>query len=154
MATMRRWAQLTGLAYLVLAVSGIVGFLLIRRQLYVPDDAMRTAANLVAHEGLARLGIAADLVTVLAQALAAVGFFLVFRRVDSVGAALITAFGLVNCVVVLVATAFSATALQVALRGGPTSASDALMLYDLNAATWAAGGLFFEIGRASCRERV
>ena len=58
MTTMRRWAQLTGLAYLVLFVSGIVGFFLIRRQLYVPDDAMRTAANLVAHEGLARLGIA------------------------------------------------------------------------------------------------
>jgi hypothetical protein len=143
MTTMRRWAQLTGLAYLVLFVSGIVGFFLIRRQLYVPDDAMRTAANLVAHEGLARLGIAVDLVTVLAQALAAVGFFLVFRRVDSVGAASITAFGLVNCVVVLMATAFSATALQVALRGGPTSASEALTLYDLNAATWNAAGLFF-----------
>jgi hypothetical protein len=143
MTSTRRSAQLTGLAYLVLAVSGIVGFLLIRRQLYVPDDAMRTAANLVAHEGLARLGIAVDLVTVLAQALAAVGFFLVFRRVDSAGAASITAFGLVNCVVLLVATASSATALQVALRGGPTSASEALMLYDLNAATWNAGGLFF-----------
>ena len=143
MTTMRRWAQLTGLAYLVIFVSGIVGFLLIRRQLYVPDDAMRTAANLVAHEGLARLGIAVDLVTVLAQALAAVGFLLVFRRVDSVGAASITAFGLLNCVVVLMAAAFSATALQVALRGGPTSASEALTLYDLNAATWNAAGLFF-----------
>jgi Domain of unknown function (DUF4386) len=139
----QRPAQLTGLAYLVLAVAGIVGFLLIRRQLYVPDDAMRTAANLVAHEGLARLGIATDLVGVLSQALAAFGFFLVFRRVNSAGAASITAFGLVNSVVLLVATAFSATALQVALRGGPTSASDALMLYDLNAATWSAGGLFF-----------
>jgi hypothetical protein len=104
---------------------------------------MRTAANLVAHEGLARVEIAADLVTVLTQALAAVGFFLVFRCVDSAGAASITAFGLVNCVVVLVATAFSATALQVALRGGQTSASEALMLYDLNTATWNAGGLFF-----------
>lgn len=143
MTTTQRPAQLTALAYLVLAVSGIVGFLLIRPQLYVPDDAMRTAANLVAHEGLARVGIAADLVTVLTQALAAVGFFLVFRRVDSAGAASITAFGLVNSVVVLVATAFSATALQVALRGGPTSASEALTLYDLNAATWNAGGLFF-----------
>ena len=142
MTTMRRWAQLTGLAYLVLFVSGLVGFFLIRRQLYVPDDAMRTAANLVAHEGLARLGIAVDLVTVLAQALAAVGFFLVFRRVDSVGAASITAFGLVNCVVVLMAIVFSATALQVALRGGPTSASEALTLYDLNAATWNTAGLF------------
>jgi hypothetical protein len=142
MTTMRRWAQLTGLAYLVLFVSGIVGFLLIRRQLYVPDDAMRTAANLVAHEGLARVGIAVDLVTVLAQALAAVGFFLVFRRVDSVGAGSITAFGLVNCPVVLMAIAFSATALQVALRGGPTSASEALTLYDLNAATWNTAGVF------------
>jgi hypothetical protein len=83
------------------------------------------------------------LVTVLSQALAAVGFFLVFRRVDAAGAASITAFGLVNCVVVLVATAFSATALQVALRGGQTSASEVLVLYDLNAATWSAGGLFF-----------
>ena len=103
---------------------------------------MRTAANLVAHEGLARLGIAVDLVTVLAQALAAVGFFVVFRRVDSVGAASIMAFGLVNCVVVLMAIVFSATALQVALRGGPTSASEALTLYDLNAATWNTAGLF------------
>src|SRR3954466_14831622 len=143
MTTRWRSARLTGLAYLVLAVSGIVGFLLIRRQLYVPDDAIRTAANLVAHEGLARVGIAADLVTVLSQALAAVGFFLVFRRVNSAGAASITAFGLVNSVVVLVATVFSATALQVALRGGPASASDSLMLYDLNAATWNAGGMFF-----------
>jgi len=72
-----------------------------------------------------------------------VGFFLVFRRVNPVGAASITAFGLVNSVVILVATAFSATALQVTVRGGPTSASDALMLYDVNAATWNAGGLFF-----------
>lgn len=143
MTTTQRSARLTALAYLGLAISGIVGFLLIRSQLYVPDDATRTAANLVAHEGLARLGVAADLVTVLTQALAAVGFFLVFRRVNLVGAASITAFGLVNSVVILVATAFSATALQVAVRGGPTSASDALMLYDVNAATWNAGGLFF-----------
>src|SRR6476646_4180955 len=115
MITTQRSARLTGLASLVLALSGIVGFVLIRQQLYVQDDAMRTAGNLVAHEGLARVGIAADLVTVLSQALAAVGFFLVFRRVSSVGAASITGFGLVNSVVVLVATAFSATALQVAL---------------------------------------
>src|SRR4051794_7568676 len=138
-----RWAKITGLAYLALFVSGIVGFLLIRQQLYVPDDATLTAAKVVSHEGLARLGIAVDLVTVLAQALAAVGFFLLFRRVDPIGAASITAFGLLNCVIVLMATAFSATALQVALRGGPTAASEARMLYDLNAAAWNAAGLFF-----------
>src|SRR4051812_14918255 len=143
-----RWAQIAGLAYLALFVSGIVGFLLIRQQLYVPDDAMRTSANLVAHEGLARFGIAVDLVTVLAQALAAVGFFLVFRRVNSVGAASITAFGLLNCVVVLMATAFSATALQVALRGGPPAASEGPPPYGLHAPPRNAGGPFF--GRWGC----
>jgi Domain of unknown function (DUF4386) len=142
MTLTQRSARLTGSAYLVLAVAPIVG-LLIRRQLYVQEDAARTATNLVVHEGLARVGVAADLVTVLSQALAAVGFFLVFRRVNSAGAASVTAFGLVNSVVVLVATGFSATALQVALPGGPTSASNALMLYDLNAVTWNTGGLFF-----------
>src|SRR5690349_15236212 len=115
MTTTQRLARLTGLAYLVLAISGTVGYILVRSQLYVLDDATRTAGNLVAHEGLARLGIAADLVTVLSQALAAAGFFLVFRRVNSAAAASITAFGLVNSAVVLVATAFSAAALQVAL---------------------------------------
>ena len=143
MTPTQRSARLTGLAYLVLAIAGIVGVLLVRGQLYVADDAARTAANLVAHEGLARLGIAADLATVVSQAAAAVGFFLVFRRVHAAGAASITAFGLVNSAVVLVATVFSATALQVALRGGATSATSALMLYDLNVASWTAGGLFF-----------
>ena len=138
-----RTARRTGLAYLVLAVGGLVGFILIRQQLYVPGDAPRTAANLVANEGLARLGIAADLVVVLAQALAAVGFFRLFRSVDTVAAGSLAAFGVVNAVVVLVATAFSATALDVALRGGPTAPAQALLLYDLNAAAWQVGGVFF-----------
>lgn len=39
----------------------VIGFLLIRNQLYVPGDAATTAANLVDREGLARVGIAVDL---------------------------------------------------------------------------------------------
>jgi hypothetical protein len=143
MITLRSTARLTGLAYLGLAVCGLIGFLLIRRQLYVPGDAATTAANLVGQEGLARLGIAADLGVVLTQALAALGFFVLFRRVDGVAAGSVAAFGLVNAVVVLVATAFSATALEVAIDATSSSASDALLLYDLNAAAWRIGGLFF-----------
>jgi len=142
-STLTRTARLTGLAYLGLAVFGAVGFIVIRQQLYVPDDAARTAANLVAHEGLARVGIAADLLVVLTQAIAAMGFFQLFRGVDALAAGSLAAFGLVNSVVILVATAFSATALEVALRGGATAASQALLLYELNAATWEVGALFF-----------
>lgn len=143
MTTVKRTARITGLAYLGLAVSGMVGFLLIRQQLYVPGDAGRTAANLLAHEGLARLGIAADLAIVLTQAIAAVYFFRLFRPADSFAAGAVAAFGLVNSVVILVATTFSATALAEALRDDASSAADALLLYDLSAAGWKVGALFF-----------
>ena len=60
---------------------------------------------------------------------------------DRVAAAAVAAFGLVNSVVVLVGTAFTATALEVALRGD--AATTALLLYDLNDAVWSVGNLFF-----------
>jgi hypothetical protein len=146
MATLKSTARLTGLAYLGLAIVGMLGFLLVRQQLYVPDDAAATTANLVGNEALARLGIAVDLTVVLTQALAALLFFRLFRRVDAFAAGAIAAFGLVNAVVILVAAAFSVTALDVAL-GGTAPAGDraatAQLLYELADASWSLGGLFF-----------
>jgi len=146
MTTLKSTARLTGLAYLGLAISGMVGFLLVRQQLYVPGDAATTTANLVGNEALARLGIAIDLTVVLTQALAALWFFKLFRRVDAFAAGAIAAFGLVNAVVILVAAVFSATALDVAL-GGTAPAGDraatAQLLYELTGASWNLGGMFF-----------
>ena len=140
-------ARVTGLAYLGLAVSGVIGFLLIRDQLYVPGDAVATAANLVDREGLARVGIAVDLAIVGTQAMAALWFYRLFRPVDSFAAGAVAAFGLVNSVVILVATMFSVTALQVAISEAATSVADpgatSLLLYDLNDAAWGVGALFF-----------
>ncbi|WP_144118379.1 DUF4386 domain-containing protein [Catellatospora sichuanensis] len=143
MTNTKRTARITGLAYLGLAISGVFGFLLIRQQLHVPDDATRTAANLIAHESLARLGVVADLSMVFTQAVAAVWFWKLFRPVEPVAAGSIAAYGLVNAVVVLVAAMCSSTALDVALRADPTSAADALLLYDLSTTAFTLGGLFF-----------
>jgi hypothetical protein len=140
MTSLQRTARITGLAYLGLAASGALGFLVIRPRLYVPGEAARTVANLVAHETLARIAIAADLTVVLTQAIAALCFYLLYRRVHAVAAGAVTAFGLMNSVAVMVGTMFSATALGVALRG---DAGDTLTLYDLQAAAWLVGGLFF-----------
>ncbi len=139
----RATARLTGLAYLGLLVFGPLGFMVIRGRLYVSNDAAETAANLIEREGLARLGIAADLVTALAQAVTAVLFILLFRRVHAFAAASITAFGLMSAAVLLFAAACSATALEVALDGTATSADDALLLYRLQGSAWEVGGLFF-----------
>ena len=142
MTDTRRTARITGLAYLGLAVSGMAGYLTSHR-LYAADDAARTAANLIAHEGLARFGIVAVVATVLTQAATAVCFWHLFRPVHPVAAGSVAAFGMVNCVTLLVSGMFSATALDVALRADATSAHDALLLYDLGAAASSFGHLFF-----------
>ncbi|MEU7822491.1 DUF4386 domain-containing protein [Catellatospora sp. NPDC049133] len=143
MTDVKRTARITGLAYLGLAVSGFIGFLFIRDQLYVPDDAASTAANLIAHEGLARIGIVADLAMVLTQAATAVWFWRLFRPTSPVAAGSIAAFGLVNSVIVLVSAMCTTAALDTALRADPASAAQALLLYDLSGAAFALGGLFF-----------
>jgi hypothetical protein len=141
MTATKRTARLTGVAYLGLAISGVLGFLVIRSQLFEPGDAATTAMNLMEREGLARLGIAVDLTVVLTQALAALYFFKLFRDVNTFAAGSLAAFGFMNAAAILVATAFSATALEVTLDGAaPTTA---LLLYDLNTAAWGVGSLFF-----------
>lgn len=143
--TTKRTARLAGISYLGLAISGILGFLLIRSRLYEAGDAVATAANLVEQEGLARGGIAADLTIVVTQAMAALYFFKLFRRVDSFAAGSLAAFGFMNSAAILVATVFSATALEVALDGSATAggAATTLLLYELSGAAWDVGSLFF-----------
>ena len=138
-------ARRAGLAYLGLAISGMVGFLLIRSRLFESGDATATALNLVESEGLARLGIAVDLTIVVTQALAALYFFKLFRGVNTFAAGSLAAFGLINSVAIMIATVFSATALQVANDGigNPRAADTALLLYELSGTAWGVGALFF-----------
>jgi len=108
--------RFTGVTYLGLAVAGLVGFIVVRSKLFVPDNAEVTLTNLIEQESLARIGIAAYLSIVLFQALTAMSFFALFRRVNSFAAATLTTFGMVNAVAILVGTMFSATALHVVLN--------------------------------------
>ncbi len=143
MDEMNRAARLTGLAYLGIAVSAFVGTLWIRPQLYAAGDAVATAANLVAHEGLARVGIAADITMVLTQCLAALYFFKLFRGVSLFAAGSLAAFAFMNGVVGLVSVTFSAAALTEALGGAASAPANTLVLYRLTDAVWDAGQVFF-----------
>jgi hypothetical protein len=137
-------ARVTGLLYLGLALTGLLGFLTIRPQLFDADDAASTLANLVEHEWLARTGIALELGVVLTQALVALWFYRLFRPVDAVQAGAIAAFGLVNAVAILGSAAMLASALQLALDpAGAAGAGDAQLLYVVAENLWGVGGLFF-----------
>lgn len=140
-------ARTTGLLYLGLAVTGVLGYQIVRGQLYVPDDPSATLSNLVEHTSMARLGIVLELSIVLTQALAAVWFYRLFRSVDSFAAGLIAAFGMVNAVAIMGSASVLATALDVAddkslgVSGG--AAATAQLQYVISGHLWGVGGLFF-----------
>lgn len=146
-ATLTRTGRVTALWYLGLAITGALGFLLIRSALYVDGDPSATATNLIENATLARVGIAFDLGIVITQTVAALWFYRLFRGIDSFAAASLAALGLVNAVAVMIATAFSATALATAIGNTPApggdSAANVQLLYDLNSATWSVAAVFF-----------
>lgn len=134
-------ARLTGLLYLGIAVTGMLGFLAVRPLLFDPDDPAATLANLLDHEALARAGIALELALVVTQALAALWFYKLFRPVDAFAAGAIAVFGTVNAVVVLGSAAFLATSLETALATG--SGSDAHLMFLVSENLWGVGNIFF-----------
>jgi len=140
-------ARTTGLLYLGLGITGLLGSWLVRGQIYVAGDPRGTLSNLVEHTSVARLGIVLELGVVLTQALAAVWFYRLFRRVDSFAAGLIAVFGMVNAVAILGSAAMLATALDVAddkslaVTGG--AAATAQLLYVICGHLWGVAGLFF-----------
>ena len=137
-----RTARTTGLFYLGLAISGVLGFVVIRSRLFAADDPAATLAHLVDNQSLARAGVALELLIVLTQALAAIWFLRLFRSAAPVAAASIAAFGIVNAVAILGSAAVLVTALDVALAPGADAATVQL-LYLASDSLWGVGGLFF-----------
>ena len=142
-----RTARTTGLLYLAIAITGLLGHVVIRSQLFDADDPATTLAQLTDHESLARLGIGLELGIVLTQALVGLWFYRLFRSVDSFAAGSLVAFSFVNAIVMLISAAFLATALDVALDpafapGGDAAATSQLM-YAVSDNLWITGEIFF-----------
>jgi uncharacterized protein DUF4386 len=144
---LRRTARTTGALYLGFFIIGILGTVVVRAQLFDKDDAAGTLSNLLAHESLARLGIALELGIVLIQILTAVWLFRLFRSVDALAAWLLVAFGVANAVVILGSAAMLTSALAVAQdpvsSATASTAATVQVLYLVSEYTWAVGGLLF-----------
>lgn len=138
-----RTARTTGLLYLAVAITGLLGFLVVRSQLFVAGDEQATLTHLMQRQPLARTGIALELLLVLTQALAAVWFYRLFRGVDPLPAAGITVFGMVNAIAVLGSAACLATASGIAADPVGDPAATVQLLYLISENLWTAGGLFF-----------
>ena len=73
--SLRQTARIAGVLYLTIIIAGIFAEFFVRQSLVVPGDAGATASNIVASEGLFRLGIAADLVMILSDIALALVFY-------------------------------------------------------------------------------
>ena len=77
--TPRRMARAAGAFYLLTIVTGLFAEVFVRGRLVVRDDAAATAANIVAHEPLYRLGLAADLVMLASYVAVTLLLYVLFR---------------------------------------------------------------------------
>jgi len=147
MADTLRTARAAGAWYLGLAITGMLGFLVLRPQLIDADDSVATLANLTAHTGQAHLLVMLEMGIVLTQAVAAIYFYKLFRPLNPTAAYATATFGMVNAVAIMASGAFMATANAVAadssLAPGGDAASTVGLLYELSASSWGMGNLFF-----------
>lgn len=78
----RTIARITGLLYVLIFVTAGFSEGFVRATLIVPGDATATAANIVASEGLFRLGVVSDLIAFSADAVVAVLLYVLLRPVS------------------------------------------------------------------------
>lgn len=131
----------TGLLYLGLAVSGVISFAGIKGQIFVEGNAAETVSKLLEKESLARVGIAFEIILVLTQALTALWFYKLFKKLDSFAATALAIFGMVNAVAILTAAAFWLNALNSALAS--KSIELTFSLFSIHNDIWRVATLFF-----------
>jgi hypothetical protein len=88
------YARAAGLLYLIIIVCGIFSEVFVRASLIVPGDATTTANNIMASEGLFRLGFASDSIVFLSDVALAVLLYVLFKPVSKTLAMIAAAFRL------------------------------------------------------------
>lgn len=146
MSSLIRTARATGAWYLGLAVTGMLGFLVLRGQIFTGDSA-QTLAHLTDNAALAHLTVVMELLIVITQAVAAVWFYKMLRGINPMAGVSIAAFGLINAVAILASAASMGAAIAVAgdasLAPGGDAAATVGLLEELSAQSWGVGAIFF-----------
>ena len=139
-------ARVTGIWYLLLAISGMVGFLLVHDKIYVTDNPRQTFDNLVGKQDLARIRLLLELVIIASQALAAAWFYRLFRGINPWAAWAVGAFGMMNAVAIMISAISMGAVIELAnVEGADANQSlvQVQLLSQLIKHAWGVGGLFF-----------
>lgn len=137
-------ARATGIWYLMLAITGILGFMVFHSQVYTPDP-KQTLTNLVEKESIARLRLLLEFGIIISQALSALWFYRLFRKINASAALATAIWGTVNALLIAVSAISMGSAIKIGLSSGLMEDKVVLinLLTNLISNSWNVGGLFF-----------
>lgn len=138
-------ARIAGIWYLMMAISGILGFLVFHPQVFDAADAQKTLTNLIDHESVARTRLLLEFAIIVSQALTAVWFYRLFRNINQWAAWSVGIWGTVNSVVIMISAISMGAAIEMA--SSAQAIEDKLIVIELLSSiiknAWGVGGLFF-----------
>ena len=137
-------ARTAGIWYLIMAISGILGFLVFQPQVYDANP-QKTVTNLVEGETIARVRLLLEFVIIVSQALTAVWFYRLFRNVKEWAALAIGIWGTVNAIAIMVSAIAMGASIKIALSSRVMEDKVVIidLLTNLISNAWGVGGLFF-----------
>ena len=139
-------ARITGIWYLFMAISGILGFMFYHPQLFVSGNPEKTLENLINLESTARMRLIFELAIVVFQALTAVWFYKLFKNMNEWAAWTLGIWGSINSVAIMISAIAIASAIDIANSSIPTMEDKVLLIQTFQsiiANAWGIGGLFF-----------
>ncbi|KAB8153002.1 DUF4386 family protein [Kordia sp. TARA_039_SRF] len=139
-------ARITGVWYLMMAITGILGFMVFHSQIFVSGNPEQTLTNLVELETTARIRLLLEFAIVLSQALTAVWFYKLFKDSYEWEAWTLAIWGMVNALAIMISAIAIASAIGVANSDISTMEDKVLLiqvLQNIISNAWGIGGLFF-----------
>lgn len=139
-------ARITGLWYLIMAITGILGFMVYHSQIFVSGNPEQTLTNLVALESTARIRLVLEFAIVILQALTAVWFYKLFKDNYEWEAWTLGIWGIVNALAIMISAISIASAIGIA-NSDISALEDKVLLIqafqNIISNSWGIGGLFF-----------
>lgn len=139
-------ARVTGVWYLILAISGVLGFMIFHPQIFVSDDPQKTLTNLTNLEFISRIRLLFELVIIVSQALAAVWFYKLFREINAWAAWTVGIWGMMNSAVIMISAISMSSAIEIAKSSTQTYQEKIVLIQLLGSLitnVWGVGSLFF-----------
>ncbi len=139
-------ARITGIWYLIMAISGILGFMVFHPQIFVSGNPEKTLANLIDLESTARVRLLFEFAIVISQALTAVWFYKLFKDINEWAAWTLGIWGMINSVAIMISAISMASAIGIANSSVQTMDDKVLLIQvfqNIIANAWGIGGLFF-----------